>query len=183
MDESALIRRIFRKKNTMFPWSDSEDEEHPSPISSTAAHGTCEQVLLQEPVQERVLQETALASSILWHCVDVVNAIRRQHGGFQLCIFKIGLTSNPVARRQSYRNQHFKAFVVIHKVTSSALLGQLEMLEAALIAEFYDGEKNCRNQRLGGESMRDKSFHPRFPPPYFAYCAATNASQKELVYC
>ena len=81
----------------------------------------------------------------------------------------------------SYLKQNFKQFVIVHKVTRTDLLGMLEMLEAALIAEFHDHGRCCRNKQLGGESMRDKSFEPRFPPPYFAYCVATNASQREPI--
>ena len=92
-------------------------------------------------------------------------------------MFKIGLTSDPLQRRTSYAAQNFQSFVVLHKVSKPELLGMLEMLEAALIAEFHDNERCCRNKQLGGESMRQKDFSPRFPPPYFAYVAATSAAQ------
>ena len=81
---------------------------------------------------------------------------------FRACVFKIGLTANPTQRRQSYLKQNFKQFVIVHKVTRTDLLGMLEMLEAALIAEFHDHGRCCRSKQLGGESMRNKSFEPRF---------------------
>ena len=96
-------------------------------------------------------------------------------------MFKIGLTSNPLQRRESYYEQNFQAFVIIHEVCRVELLAMLEMLEAALIAEFHDNGRCCRNKQLGGESMRAKDFSPRFPPPYFAYCVATSAAQRKPI--
>ncbi|CAE7822447.1 unnamed protein product, partial [Symbiodinium sp. CCMP2456] len=136
---------------------------HPGPESG-------QEGLEHSILDERLISETAVASRILWHCVNVINAVRREHGGDALCVFKIGLTSDPFQRRRSYEQQNFKAFVVLHKVSQPELLGMMEMLEAALIAEFHDNERCCRNKQLGGESMRKKDFSPRFPPPYFAYC-------------
>ena len=182
----------------IFPWSESEgsDSEVPAPqvtpISPICLNSWTTEQLDASPSEERcehghedlvmrVVSETLTASKILWHCVRAINALRDQCGGPGLCVFKIGLTANPTQRRQSYLKQNFKQFVIVHKVTRTDLLGMLEMLEAALIAEFHDHGRCCRNKQLGGESMRDKSFEPRFPPPYFAYCAATNASQREPI--
>ena len=73
-----------------------------------------------------------------------------------LCVFKIGLTSNPLQRRQSYLEQNFMSFVVIHKVCRLELLAMLEMLEAALIAEFHDNQRCCRNCSAGrGEYAKE----------------------------
>lgn len=184
------------RKLSIFPWSESEDEEmQESPVDIQMATPTslasASTQLPESPttspglehsiLDERLISETAVASRILWHCVNVINAVRREHGGDALCVFKIGLTSDPFQRRRSYEQQNFKAFVVLHKVSQPELLGMMEMLEAALIAEFHDNERCCRNKQLGGESMRKKDFSPRFPPPYFAYCAATNAAQRQPI--
>ncbi|CAE7351284.1 unnamed protein product [Symbiodinium sp. CCMP2456] len=118
----------------------------------------------------RVIAEDSTAGRILWHCLDTVRAIQKENGGQQLCVFKIGLTANPTKRRDSYRQQHFKNFIIIHQTYRSDFLGMLEMLQAAVIAEFYDSGCRCRNRQLGGESMRDRNQVPRFPPPYYAYC-------------
>ena len=150
--------------------------------TSLASASTATSRQLEAPhLDERVISETAIASKILWHCIAVINAVREELGGKSLCVFKIGLTSDPYQRRRSYLEQNFKCFVVLHKVCQPELLGMLEMLEAALIAEFHDDERCCRNKRLGGESMRKKDFVPRFPPPYYAYCAATCAAQREPI--
>ena len=129
----------------------------------------------------RTISETKIASRILHHCVRVVNNIRSENGGKSLCVFKIGITSDAWQRREGYLKQNFKSFVILHKVCQAELLGMCEMLEAALIAEFHDNVRCCRNKQGGGESMRKKDFSPRFKPPYYVYCAATDASQKEPI--
>ncbi|CAE7474191.1 unnamed protein product, partial [Symbiodinium microadriaticum] len=181
-------------KLSIFPWTDSEDEdlemqqsqpdiEMATPTSLASASTQLPESPATSPCLEsssldtRLISETAVASKILWHCVTVINAIRQEHGGESLCVFKIGLTSDPFQRRQSYLEQNFKSFVVVHKASQPELLGMMEMLEAALIAEFHDNERCCRNKQLGGESMRKKDFSPRFPPPYFAY----RAPAKDLI--
>ena len=176
-------------KLDIFPWSDSDcdpdtDRENANPLQlghCSSMRSAPETNMRELDLDIRVVDETLTASKILWHCIGVVNAVREEHGGRQLCVFKIGLTANPAQRKRSYLQQNFKGFVIIHRVTQETLLGMLEMLEAALIAEFYDNQRCCRNKQLGGESMRNKLFEPRFPPPYFAYCAATNAAQKEPI--
>ncbi|CAE7446166.1 unnamed protein product [Symbiodinium sp. CCMP2592] len=135
----------------------------------------------EEDLDMRVIGEASAAGKILRRCIDVVRKVRYENGGEQLCVFKIGLTANPVRRRASYRDQNFRNFVIIHQTCRSDLLGLMEMLEAAIIAEFYDAGCRCRNRQLGGESMRDRDQRPRFAPPYYAYCAATNASQREPI--
>ena len=176
----------------VFPWSESEEENtsnssEPSPVPSvTGAPCPCpcpaqSQEQGKPDLDVRVIAENSTAGRILWHCVDTVRAIQKENGGQQLCVFKIGLTANPTKRRESYRQQNFKNFVIIHQTYRSDLLGMLEMLEAAIIAEFYDNGYRCRNRQLGGESMRDRNQVPRFPPPHYVYCAATNASQKEPI--
>ncbi|OLQ05856.1 hypothetical protein AK812_SmicGene10912 [Symbiodinium microadriaticum] len=169
----------------IYPWTDSEDDataqSQNSDIDMDVSGTSWASALTREPpspssaassldLDQRLLSETTVASKILWHCVQVINAVRKDNGGFALCVFKIGLTANPFQRRANYLEQNFQNFIVIHKVCRAELLGMLEMLEAALIAEFYDDGRCCRNRQLGGESMRTKDFLPRFQPPYYAYC-------------
>ncbi|CAE7231731.1 unnamed protein product [Symbiodinium sp. CCMP2592] len=157
-------------KMDIFPWTDSEDDmtvqnhsDNDMDVSgaSWASASTREPPSPNSPdssfhLDERIIAETSLASKVLLHCLRVVDAVRTENGGASLCVFKIGLTSNPVQRRASYLQQNFQNFVVIHKVWRPELLGMLEMLEAALIAQFHDNG---------------------FPPPYYAYCVAA----KDLV--
>ena len=189
------LKHMGREHLDIFPWSDSEGSDHPRPqrkqpndnrISlpmSTEHPDTAgeDEVRVDNTLVVTVIPETRTASTILWHCVKAINCLRNQCGGPALCVFKIGLTSNPLQRRAAYYKQNFKKFVIIHQVSRGELLGMLEMLEAALIAEFYDNQRCCRNKQLGGESMRDRTFMPRFEPPYFAYCVASNASQREPI--
>ena len=189
---------MVRQCLDIFPWSDSEDSEHleVQPQSLNLAPTSClagalteqadhsskvEAGYVNDVLVKRVIGETLTASKIRWHCVETINFVRGQCGGPALCVFKIGLTANPIKRREAYRKQNFKQFVIIHEVSRHELLGMLEMLEAALIAQFHDCQRCCRNKQLGGESMRDKNFAARFEPPYYAYCAATNASQREPI--
>ena len=192
-----LFRRMGRQNLDIFPWSesDNDDDDDDDCVLSPASSGNgIADLDMSDPLgclemnegqlaalSMKLLPEWTTASKILWHCVKSINAIREQCGGPNLCIFKIGLTSNPIQRREGYRQQNFKCFAVIHRVNTTHLLGMLEMLEAALIAEFHDEQRCCRNRQLGGESMRDRFHNPRFPPPYFAYVAATCAAQKEPV--
>ena len=186
---AELLRRMGRARYNVFPWSDSEDSTadsaRPSPVRVTRsprpAKGPSQNIQEHSNLDIRVVAEDTTAGKILRHCIDVVRAIQQENGGSTLCVFKIGLTANPLQRRESYRLQNFKSFVIIHQTYRPDLLGMMEMLEAAVIAAFYDDGYNCRNRQLGGESMRDRSQVPRFPPPYYAYCAATNASQKEPI--
>ena len=195
---SSIAVNMVRQCLDIFPWSDSDDSEHPEVqaqslnvvpsscfaggLTEQADHSSADEVGPEEDaLAKRVIGETLTASKILWHCVDTINFVRGKCGGPALCVFKIGLTANPIKRREAYRKQNFKQFVIIHEVTRSELLGMLEMLEAALIAQFYDCQRCCRNKQLGGESMREKSFVARFEPPYYAYVAATNASQREPI--
>ncbi|CAE7180797.1 unnamed protein product [Symbiodinium microadriaticum] len=183
--KKVALESPMSDKLDIFPWSGSEDEaiQQDSDIDMACSPTSCATTRTREPdsprcspghcgvgLDQRLIPETALASKILWHCVKTVNCIREENGGRSLCVFKLGLTSNPLQRRQSYLEQNFMSFVVIHKVCRLDLLAMLEMLEAALIAEFHDNQRCCRNHQLGGESMRWKDFSPRFPPPYYAYC-------------
>ena len=176
------------QKLNVFPWSDSEESgDHALPCRLVCSgpprettRDPCEKQRCTD-LDIRVVSEVLTAGKILSHCIQVVREIQQENGGKALSVIKIGLTSNPFVRRESYARQNFKSFVVIHQTSRADLLGMLEMLEAAVIAEFYDNGRQCRNQLRGGESMRDKNFVPRFPPPYYVYCAATNAAQREPI--
>ena len=69
-------------------------------------------------LDQRVISENAVASKILWHCVEVINAVRHELGCNSVSVFKIGLTSDPIQGRRSYFEQNFKCFDVLRKVAS-----------------------------------------------------------------
>ena len=95
----------------------------------------------------------------------------------QLVLFKIGITHAYAARFELYKDKGWDRMVTIHKSND---LGQIEMLEAALISHHCK-EQQCRNVLKGGEGMRDKSSNPKFAPPYFCYCVLARADQARWV--
>ena len=97
--------------------------------------------------------------NILQHCKNQIDDVRDEYGG-KVCIFKIGVTANPLVRFSYYRVQNFDSMRLIH-ISECAHL--VYMLEAALI-QSYGTTAGCRNEVLGGEGIMHLS-----PPPYYAY--------------
>lgn len=96
--------------------------------------------------------------------------------GVQLCIFKIGVTSNPLSRFQLYKQQYYSHMWIIFCCESVDLI---HMLEAALIAASI-GHKGCRNQPgSGGEGALNRVNPPE--PPYFVYIVGGRADQTRCV--
>lgn len=113
------------------------------------------------------------------HCVSAVHKIRRQTGGFRLCVYKLGITSSLSGRWPSYKESGFTSMTCLH---TSMNLSSIEMLEAGLIAVFsMEPNGSLRNINKGGEGMRRKDGTPRFPPPYFMYVVAARADQRRLI--
>ena len=73
--------------------------------------------------------QNAIAGKVLLHAKRQIDAFR-EHMGVSLCVFKIGVTSNPAERFLSYSVKHFAAMWVVY---SGSDLGMVHMLEAALI--------------------------------------------------
>ena len=88
----------------------------------------------------------ANAGTILQRCLTQVGRFRDRMGR-KVCVFKLGLTSNPVLRFNFYREGNYTHMTLLHV---SSNLGLIQMLEAALIAANID-ETGCRNQKYGGE--------------------------------
>lgn len=64
-----------------------------------------------------------------------------------LCVFKIGMTANPLLRFHFYAKGNYSHMSLLH-VTKN--IGVAQMLEAALI-QTHMAEKQCRNEKLGGD--------------------------------
>lgn len=110
---------------------------------------------------------------------DQIHHVRERHGGYQLAVYKIGITSCLAGRVQFYYEANFSEMCCIHATNS---LAQVETLEACLIdwhLEFHPGP--CRNKAKGGEGMRTKQGFPKNPPPYFLYVVAANAAQMKRI--
>ena len=100
----------------------------------------------------------------------------REKIGIRVCIFKIGVTANPIARYKLYVDQGYATMWLIHKSNS---LDLVHMLEAALILEYHK-HVGCRNQAgTGGEGALNR----RVPiaPPFFVYVVGARADQPRRV--
>lgn len=94
-----------------------------------------------------------------------------------MCIFKIGITANPLLRYASYIDLGYTSMWLIH---SSPSLGLTNMLEAALICEFAT-MVGCKNKpNSGGEGGLNRSSRAMLPP-FYVYCVAGRADQPRWV--
>jgi hypothetical protein len=121
------------------------------------------------------------AGAVLQHCLICIQQLRGRCGGEELCIFKIGISSDFVKwRLPHYLEQNFTDAMIIH---ASMSLTQTEVLEAACINNYRNlCETRCRNKRdSGGEGTRYASGAPRSPPPYVLYVVAARADEAKRV--
>lgn len=103
---------------------------------------------------------------------DRVNSFRAKVGA-QLCVFKVGVTTNPIVRYKAYVAQGFNLMWLIAMSYSSIDL--VHMLEAALIAEFHS-VLGCKNHPgTGGDGALNRPNPP--PGPYFVYVTGARADQ------
>jgi hypothetical protein len=115
------------------------------------------------------------SGKILTHCKRMVCAFRESMG-VSLCIFKIGVTADPVNRFSDYQT---KAFSVMWIIYVSDDLSLTHMLEAALISEF-NAASGCRNAPgSGGEGGLMRKKH--LGPPFFTYITGGRADQMKRV--
>lgn len=100
----------------------------------------------------------------------------QDHVGLGLCIYKVGVSANPLLRFASYLDMGYTKMWLIH---SSFELGLTHMLEAALIA-LNEGNAGFRNKPgSGGEGALNR--HKPAKPPYFVYVVAGRADQSRWV--
>ena len=112
---------------------------------------------------------------ILTHCRAQVSAFRKSLGQ-ELCIFKIGVTADPLVRFQDYMDKAYTNMWIVHV---SDDLGLTHMLEAALISEFHL-ESGCRNSPgTGGEGGLNRKKH--LGPPFYTYVTGGRADQFKRV--
>lgn len=111
------------------------------------------------------------SGKILAHCKRMVYAFRESLD-VKLCVFKIGVTADPMNRFSDYMT---KAFTVMWVLYISDDLGLTHMLEAALISEFHTST-GCRNApESGGEGGLNRKKH--LGPPFFTYITGGRADQ------
>ena len=115
---------------------------------------------------------TPTCGKILAHAKDQITSIRERHG-VKLCIFKIGVTSDPPTRFEWYAERGYTCMWVLHESSSADLI---HMLEAALILHFGQ-HVGCRNKpNSGGEGALGRKTVASLPP-FYVYVAAGRADQ------
>ena len=114
------------------------------------------------------------AGKLLQHCIAQINDFC-DHIGQQLCVFKIGVTSNPLCRFCAYLEKGFTAMFVL---AVSNNVDHIHMLEAACISKFAKniGCKNAVNS--GGEGALNCMDTE---PPFFLYVTGGRADQGRWV--
>lgn len=112
---------------------------------------------------------------ILEHCKDKVDNFR-ENMNVRLCVFKIGVTADPITRFESYLKIGFQSMWIIF---SSDSVDKVHMLEAALILRYHQ-QVGCRNKKgTGGEGALNRI--PCVPPPYYVYITGGRADQHRAV--
>ena len=86
------------------------------------------------------------AGTILQGCLTQIDRFRNQMTR-SLCVYKVGITTNPVLRFHFYARGNYSKMSLLH-ITEN--MGVAQMLEAALLA-MHISEKECRNERFGGD--------------------------------
>lgn len=109
---------------------------------------------------------------LLAHCMYKIDCFRSRMG-IRLCVFKIGVTHNPLARWRSY---HEVGFSEMWLLATCSTIDMVHMLEAALISQYclHVGSRN--KKASGGEGYLNRSDAP--PGPYYAYIVGGRADQK-----
>ena len=112
---------------------------------------------------------------LLGHCKDKVASFREKMG-VRICIFKLGVTTNPMSRFELYKEKGYSKMWLLATCSSVDLL---HMLEAALISEHYQ-HVGCKNSKgSGGEGALNRTLPA--PPPYFLYIVGGKADQGQWV--
>ena len=107
------------------------------------------------------------AGNVLQRCKQKLERLRAELGS-QICVYKIGYTSNPIQRFRSYELANFSVMLLLH-VTPCR--GTALMLEAALI-DLHLGTPGCRNEKPGGEGGGHIEAHH-----FYVYVVAARADQ------
>ena len=135
----------------------------------------CQGRLEKEEVMQQVCglaikclpSQNATAGVVLQHCIRKLELFRASLGS-AVCVYKIGYSSNPIQRFESYQLANFTNMWVLH-VTECK--GTALMLEAALIA-FNAGCVGCRNEKPGGEGPQHLQ-----PEHFYVYAVGARADQ------
>lgn len=124
----------------------------------------------------KILPKKSLTcGKILAHAKAQITAFRESKG-VRVCVFKIGVTSNPPRRFVSYLEKGFDTMWVVSKSHS---VDSIHMLEAACISHF-SCHVGCRNQHeSGGEGALNRATPPT--GPFFLYVTGGRADQPRRI--
>lgn len=135
-----------------------------------------EQLFTRYGLRVSYLDETrrkkSTAGTILQRCLTQVECFRCQMNK-AVCVYKIGLTTNPLLRFHFYALGNYTKMSLVH-VTDN--MGLAQMLEAALISKHM-GEAGCRNERFGGDgpTSNNEDLH-------FVYIVGARADGRKPIY-
>ena len=116
-----------------------------------------------------------ICGRILAHARNQITLFRESIG-VRVCVFKIGMTSNPIQRYIPYLESGFTDMWVL---TMSDSLDLINMLEAACISHF-SLHIGCRNKNeSGGEGAQNRVSPPM--PPFYLYVTGGRADQPRRV--
>ena len=131
-------------------------------------HGI-EVVYMANPSRQKVT-----AGTILQRCLTEITKFRKPMNR-AVCVFKAGLTTDPVVRFGFYRDANYERMVLLH-VTEN--MGVAQVLEAALIAPNLK-QVGCGNEKFGGEGPLCKSLHGK--TLHFFYVFGARADQMKPI--
>lgn len=117
-------------------------------------------------------RERATAGTILQRCLYEVEKFRTKMTK-SLCVFKLGLTTNPIIRFNFYKDANYSHMALLH-VTENA--GVAQMLEASLIA-IHMSQTGCRNEKHGGECPPTCALEPF----HFVYVVGARADSMKRI--
>ena len=114
----------------------------------------------------------ATAGTILQRCLREVETFRNKMNK-NLCVFKLGLTSNPIVRFRFYQEANYTHMTLLHV---SEIPGVAQMLEASLISSHMT-QHGCRNERFGGECPPGSEMEPY----HFVYIVGARADSMKPI--
>ena len=119
--------------------------------------------------------EKHTCGKILLHAKTQIDGLRERMG-VRITCFKVGVTSDPPKRFESYLES---GYTCMHVIAESSSIDMIHMLEAALIGQ-YAQHIGCKNKpNSGGEGALNR--HVVLPGPFYAYVVAGRADQPRWV--
>jgi hypothetical protein len=115
---------------------------------------------------------------ILAHIRDMSSAIINRSGA-SLCVYKFGITADPVGRKEFYVADNYTVYEILHV---SNVLDAVSWGEAYLIHEFshHSNIGSCRNVRLGGDGALALKTNHR-DQLFYLYIAAARADSGRAI--